>query len=132
MDKPAAGKPYTLHAGEGWTYAWGPEFVIKAGESGRRLAVAHMTTRAGEEPADHTHATEDEIFYLLSGSMTFRCGDETFELERDGFIFLPRGIQHGYTIRSADDVRVLILTSPADGTVAGGWGGIVSELEIEG
>ena len=129
MDKPVPGNPYALHAGEGWTYAWGPEFMIKAGEMGRRIAVAYMTSRAGEEPGDHTHPTEDEIFYLLSGTMTFRCGGETFELERDGFIFLPRGIEHGFTIRGPEDARVLILTSPADGAVAEGWGGIVSDLE---
>jgi hypothetical protein len=28
-------------------------------------------------------------------------------------MFLPRGIQHGYTIRSKGDVRLLVMTTPA-------------------
>ena len=103
-----AGRPYALQAGQGWTYnQGGVPFTVKAGElgRGRRLAVVEYTTRRGEEPPDHTHATEDEIFYVLEGAVGFRCGDEWFEVTDGGFVFLPRGIEHGYTIRSDPAVR---------------------------
>ena len=129
--KPELKRPYALNSGDGWTYAWGPEFVIKAGERGpgRRLALVEMTTRKGEEPDDHTHPAEDEIFYLLQGTVAFRCGGEVFDLTDGGFVFLPRGLEHGFTIRSDSDVRMLIVTSPADDAASGGWGGIVGNLE---
>jgi quercetin dioxygenase-like cupin family protein len=75
-------RPYALQAGQGWTYNYGIDFTVKAGElgRGRRLAFVEYTTRAGEEPPDHTHGTEDEIFYVLEGDLTFRCGDDAFEL----------------------------------------------------
>jgi quercetin dioxygenase-like cupin family protein len=132
--KPEPNRPYGLKAGGGWTYRFGPEFVIKAGErgQGRRLAFVELTTRAGEEPGDHTHPTEDEIFYVLNGKVAFRCGDEQFELADGGFVFLPRGLQHGFTIRSSGDVRMLIVTSPADGDAIGGWGGLIGDLEDDG
>jgi quercetin dioxygenase-like cupin family protein len=131
--KPAVSKPYALKAGEGWTYSLGPGFVVKAGEigAGRRLAFVDYTTRAGEEPEDHTHATEDEIFYVLDGEVTFRCDAHTFEVEAEGFVFLPRGLEHGYTIRSQGTVRMLIITSPADERAKGGWGGFIADLEGE-
>ncbi len=67
-------RPYSLKAGEGWTYNYGIDFTVKAGElaPGPRIAFVEYTTRAGEEPPDHTHATEDEIFYVLKGDLTFR------------------------------------------------------------
>ena len=127
-------RPYALNAAEGWTYNYGVDFTVKAGElgRGRRLAFLEYATRAGEEPPDHTHGTEDEIFYVLQGVLSFRCGDETFEVGDGGFVFLPRGIEHGYTVRSDGDVRLLVVTSPADDDAVGGWGGFVADLETSG
>ena len=127
-------RPYALKAGEGWTYNYGIDFVVKAGElgQGRRLAIIEYTTRTGEEPSDHTHKTEDEIFYVLQGALTFRCGDDDFEVADGGFVFLPRGIKHGYRIRSAGDVRLLVVTSPALEDAVGGWGGFVADFEAQG
>ncbi len=127
-------RPYALDAGEGWTYNYGIDFTVKAGElgQGRRLAFVEYATRSGEEPPDHTHGTEDEIFYVLQGALSFRCGDGTFELRDGGFVFLPRGIEHGYTVRSDGEVRLLVVTSPADEDTVGGWGGFIADLERSG
>jgi quercetin dioxygenase-like cupin family protein len=132
MERPVIG-PYALNRGEGRTYSFGPEFIIKAGElgPGRRLAFVDYTTRIGEEPGDHTHPTEDEIFYVVHGAVTFRCEDKTFDVEDGGFVFLPRGLRHGYTIRSSGEVRMLVVTSPADENASGGWGGLIGDLERE-
>ena len=127
-------RPYAFKAGEGWIYNYGIDFTVKAGEhgQGRRVAFIEYTTRAGEEPPDHTHGTEDEIFYVLKGALSFHCGGESFEVEDGGFVFLPRGIEHGYRIRSPDDVHVLVVTAPADDALADGWGGFVGDLEEQG
>ena len=133
MDNEAI-RTYALKSGEGRTYNYGIDFTVKAGElgPGRRVAVLEYTTRSGEEPPQHTHTTEDEIFYVLQGALTFRCGDDTFDVEDGGFIFLPRGIEHGYSIRSAGDVRLLVITSPSQPDATGGWGGFVGDLETQG
>lgn len=126
-------RPYALRHGEGATYSFGPNWIVKAGElaPGRRLAFVEYTTKPGEEPGPHTHPTEDEIFYIIAGHVTFSCGDETFEMEDGGFVFLPRGIEHAYTIQSPGDVRMLVILSPADESATGGWGGLIGELEAE-
>jgi quercetin dioxygenase-like cupin family protein len=127
-------RPYALRAGEGWTYRDGIDFTVKAGElgRGRRVAIVEYTTLRGEEPPEHTHDTEDEIFYVLQGALTFRCGAESFEAGDGGFVFLPRGISHGYTIRSDGRARLLVVTSPAQESAVGGWGGFVADLESSG
>lgn len=134
------GRPYALRAGEGWTYRFPPlgadgiDFCVKLGEAGqgRRVAVFEYETRSGEEPGDHTHPTEDEIFYVLEGDLTFRCGGETFEVEDGGFVFLPRGIEHGYQIRGDRRARLLVVTAPAPEDATHGWDGFVSSFERNG
>lgn len=127
-------RPYALEAGEGWTYQYDIPFTVKAGElrPGRGAAVIEYTTRKGEEPPDHTHPTEDEIFYVLEGELTFRCGDETFDVGEGGFIYLPLGIEHGYTIRSEGTVRLLVVTFPTSAKEGQGWNGFVSDIEAQG
>ncbi len=125
------GEPYALKAGEGWTYRFGIDFTIKSSEvqTGSGAAILEYLTRKGEEPPDHTHRTEDEMFYVLEGAITFRCGGQSFDLEKGGFIFLPRGIKHGYTIGNDNPVRLLVVTSPVRDQIGGGWGGFVSDME---
>ena len=125
-------RPYALKAGEGWTYRFGIDFTVKSGEvqDGSGAAFFEYLTRKGEEPPSHTHKTEDEMFYVLEGAITFRCGEETFDLERGGFVFLPRGIEHGYTIRSEDPVRLIVVTSPVREGSSGGWEGYIADLEL--
>ena len=126
--------PLALPAGQGWTYRFaelGIDFVVKVGEQrqGRRLAVFELTTRAGEEPPVHTHATEDETFYVLGGEVAFRCGDDRFDVTDGGCVFLPRGIPHGYEIKSQDGARLLVITTPAPDDGVPGWGGFVGSFE---
>jgi quercetin dioxygenase-like cupin family protein len=124
-------QPYALKAGEGWIYRFGIDFTVKAGEiqKGNGAAFMEYTTKKSEEPPSHTHPTEDEMFYVLEGAITFRCGESTFDLEKGGFVFLPAGIEHGYTITGDEPVRLLVVTSPLRESPGGGWGGFVADME---
>jgi quercetin dioxygenase-like cupin family protein len=109
-------KPYALKRGEGRIYDWsGARFTIKAGSAETEGALAFMefVTRKGEEPEPHVHHDDDEIFYVLDGALTFTCAGETLPALEGAFVFLPRGIEHGYTIESDGDVRLLLLSTPA-------------------
>jgi quercetin dioxygenase-like cupin family protein len=123
--------PYALNQDEGWTYRFGVDFIVKASEVAPESgsAVLEYVTRHGEEPEAHSHPTEDEMFVVLDGQITFHCGGKDFPLRRGGFVFLPRGIKHGYTIHGDDPVRLLAITAPAREGAQGGWGGFVSEME---
>lgn len=126
-------EPYALKSGDAWTYSqFGTEFAVKVRElaSGNGVAILEYTSGAGEEPPDHTHPTEDEIFYLAEGAVTFRCGDRTLDAEQGSFVFLPRGIEHGYTIRSQSPARLVVITAPTRSDDAG-WGGFTADIERE-
>ena len=77
---------YALKAGQGWIYRYGIAMAVKLGEqhAGRGAAVTEHTTRKGEEPPDQTHPSEDEVFSVLSGEITIRCGGQSFEVQTAG------------------------------------------------
>ena len=127
-------RPFALHAGEGRTYQYGIDFTIKAGElnPGRGAAFTEYTTRKGEEPPDHVHPTEDEMFYVLHGELTFHCGGESFDVGDGGFVYLPQGMEHGYTIRSDGDVRLITVTFPTHAADGKGWDGFIADVEEQG
>jgi quercetin dioxygenase-like cupin family protein len=91
--------------------------------------VLEYATDQDEWPG-HMHPSEDEAFYVLKGALTFRCGDDEFDLDEGGFIFLPNGIEHGYKIRGGKPAQLLVVTAPAPepGSPVG-WDGFVSGLE---
>ena len=133
MNHPEVRKqPYALKTGEGWVYRFGIDFVVKSSEiqKGSGVAIVEYSTQQGEEQSFHTHLTEDEMFYVMEGSITFHCGGKTFDLEAGGFVFLPHGIQHGYTLRSPEPVRLLAITSPTRNDAIGGWKGFVADMEM--
>jgi len=88
-------------------------FTIKAAaaETGGSLSIWEVTTRPGEEPQPHTHE-EDELFCVLSGAVTFHCDGRSFEVKDGGFVFLPRGLSHSYTIES-QEARLLGFSTPS-------------------
>jgi len=126
-------KAYALKRGQGWTYRNGIDFTVKAGEfkTTNGAAFVEYATKKGEEPRIHMHATEDEMFYVCEGALTFTCGDQTFDVDEGGYVFLPRGIEHGYTIRSDGPVRLIVVTSPPR-EPRDDWGGFVGGFEASG
>jgi quercetin dioxygenase-like cupin family protein len=105
---------FVLREGEGRRYNWfGYDFIVKAGqpETGGAVGFMEFVTERGREPTDHVHEDEDEIFVLLQGSMTVRCGEDQLEVQAGDFVFLPRNVRHGFTIHS-ERVRMFVITAP--------------------
>lgn len=106
---------YALTSNEG-TAHWmlGAIFTVKAGaaQTGGAYSLIEFQQPAGTEPPPHTHANEDEAFYVLEGEMTVMCGDDHFVAGPGSFVYLPKGVVHGFTITGSTPLRGLVLTSP--------------------
>jgi len=108
-------EPYVLADGEGRSYRWHDVvFTMKAAaaETGGPFALWDVTTRPGEEPHMHVHDDVHEIFYVLSGEMTFLCGQQSFDAGPHSFVFVPIGTPHTYKIHT-DEVRLIGISSPS-------------------
>jgi mannose-6-phosphate isomerase-like protein (cupin superfamily) len=79
--------------------------------TGEDLSLAEALTRPGAEPPVHIHAREDEVYYVLEGELTFQRGHELIEAVPGDAVVLPRGIQHGFAVRS-ETARVLFACTP--------------------
>lgn len=117
MSGPTAREPVVLAAGEGRTYAMGPlEAVFKADgdETDGRYSISEWWLEPHTKgPGAHNHP-EDDVFYLLEGTMHFRLGDEWHEAPAGSFVLVPGGVTH--TFENRGDVRAgaLNISAPGD------------------
>ncbi len=87
-------------------------FLAESRDTGRAFTLIEATVRRGHEPPPHTHSREDETYYVLEGNWTFHSGEERFEAEPGTCVFLPRGVEHSFSI-DRDGARALIMITPA-------------------
>jgi quercetin dioxygenase-like cupin family protein len=84
-------------------------FLVRAQETGGRLAMVEYRARPGNEPPPHVHLFEHEIFHVLEGKMEFHIEDQVETIGPGETIFLPKLRAHAFYIRS-EYLRTLILT----------------------
>ena len=86
-------------------------FLIDSADTGGAYSLMEATVRPGDEAPPHVHTSEDEAYYILDGSWTFRCGEMTTEAGPGSTVFLPRRLQHAFTVHT-ETARALVLISP--------------------
>ncbi len=82
-------------------------------QTGGALAAVEFTHPPGFATPRHVHHAADEAFYVLEGSLRGFCGDRTWRATKGGFVWLPRGIPHGYAVEGDEPLRTLAITVPA-------------------
>lgn len=75
------------------------------------VAIADVLARRGGEPALHVHDREDETYVVLDGALTFQRGEERFDAFTGDVVFLPRGVEHGFALRTPT-ARLLVVCTP--------------------
>jgi quercetin dioxygenase-like cupin family protein len=96
------------------TWAMGSlfEHLVGAEHTEGLLGAALVTQPPGIATPLHRHTQEAEAFFLLDGTMTYRAGEELFDLEAGSFLYLPRGLPHAFRVTGDRPVRLLALTTP--------------------
>jgi quercetin dioxygenase-like cupin family protein len=85
-------------------------------------SLIHLTARPDFETPYHLHQAEDEAFYVLEGEIAVICDGQRFLAGPGSYLFLPRGIPHGFRSHSDGDSHILIHAIP------GGRVGFVSMM----
>lgn len=105
-----------LRAGEGRGYALGAmSSVFKADgdETGDTYSISEWWLDPQTPgPGAHHHEANDDIFYVLEGTMTFLLGDQTFDATRGDFVRVPAGVTHDFENRGAVRAGVLNIYIP--------------------
>jgi mannose-6-phosphate isomerase-like protein (cupin superfamily) len=101
---------------EGASY-WGPgdlyTWLVTGEESdGAYFSMLAIVPPQGGPPP-HTHANEDETFYVLDGTPTFRLADEIVVAGPGDFINVPKGVIHNFRNLSDEPLRMILTFTPA-------------------
>ncbi len=103
-------QPFVIGPEEGEAY-WmlGTLTIIKASgeETDGSFSMSEQLAPPGFSPPKHVHPEDDELFYVLSGRVTFEIDDERITATPGSTVYAPHGIPHSYLIE--EETRVLIM-----------------------
>jgi quercetin dioxygenase-like cupin family protein len=115
MNTPA--QAIVVGPGEGHTVqgpVGGPlTFKARGGETGGRLLAMENVVAPGEGPPLHTHAEQDEAWYVLEGQLRFTLGEQVSDAPAGSFVYVPRGVEHNFRNTGDSPARLLVLFTPA-------------------
>ena len=91
----------------------GVHFKVKGEQTDGSIAVVEHPMEARRLVPTHTHSREDELSYVLEGTIGARIGDEIALVEAGGYIFKPRGVKHTFWNPTDKPARLLEMIVPA-------------------
>jgi mannose-6-phosphate isomerase-like protein (cupin superfamily) len=104
--EPGAGRRYDL--GPMWSI-----FKADGAETQDRYSVSEWWLDAEQEgPGPHFHERNEELFYVLDGTMTFLVGETLVDAPRGSFLRIPAGMVHDFLNRTEARAGVLNVFIP--------------------
>ncbi|HXZ98822.1 MAG TPA: cupin domain-containing protein, partial [Candidatus Binatia bacterium] len=74
-----------------WFY--GDLVVVRSPEGALPIITEHHVSPGASAPL-HVHDDVDDSFYLLSGRLALRCGDDALVAAAGDYVSLPEGVPH--------------------------------------
>ncbi|MGH7004445.1 MAG: isocitrate/isopropylmalate family dehydrogenase, partial [Alphaproteobacteria bacterium] len=116
-DRSAKRSGLFLAPGEGRSYPMGrisAVFKADGGETEARYSVSEWWLEPHTQgPGAHSHP-EDDVFYVIEGTMSFLIGDRWIEAAKGSFVLAPAGVVHDFENRHASRAGVLNFSIPGD------------------
>ena len=115
--KGAGRPPVVLGPGEGRAYPMGRiSAVFKA--DGAETAEGYSNSEwwldpHTKGPGPHSHP-EDDVFYVLAGTMSVLVGTEWIEASAGSFVLVPGNVTHDFENRSSERAGFLNIGAPGD------------------
>jgi len=89
-------------------------FKATAQTTNGRLSLMERTLPAGGRmPPPHTHAGNEEAFFVLEGHVTFVLNGSEQALGPEMFLLVPAGTAHTFGNLTAEPCRLLVMHMPA-------------------
>lgn len=88
-------------------------YLSTGADTDGKFALMHGVIFPDAGPPPHTHANEDEAFYVLKGTVAIYDDGERTEAKPGTWIRLPRGTRHWFRNESDEPVEMLIHVAPA-------------------
>ena len=95
-----------------WVIGMHVKMLLSSEQTNGSFSVVELTAAPGDFVPPHLHKTEDEIFYVLEGTMWYELGGESVTAPAGTFIHVPRGIVHGFRNIGSRPARILDYHTP--------------------
>jgi quercetin dioxygenase-like cupin family protein len=92
-------------------------FRILSSETAGATAVFEETVPAGEGTPLHIHHTSDELILVRDGTFRFRTDNQTAEVGPGSWVYVPRGLTHGWRNTGATTGHLSFVFMPGSGAV---------------
>ncbi|MGZ8993390.1 MAG: cupin domain-containing protein [Burkholderiaceae bacterium] len=106
-----------LAPGEGRAYPMGrirAVFEADGAETESRYSISEWWLEPHTQgPGAHSHA-EDDIFYVLEGTMSVLVGQDWRHATKGSFVLVPGGVRHDFENRGSTRAGVLTLSIPGE------------------
>lgn len=84
--------------------------LLRSSDSASRMSAMVVEVPPGGGVPPHSHAVEEEGYFVLEGELTLTIGGDTRPLAAGDFGHVPAGTPHGYANRAREPVRFLAWT----------------------
>jgi mannose-6-phosphate isomerase-like protein (cupin superfamily) len=115
--EPAERAGIFLSPGEGRSYPMGrisAVFKADGDETQKAYSISEWWLEPHTQgPGAHSHE-EDDIFYVIEGTMSFLIGDRWIDAPKRSFLLAPGGMTHDFQNRSSSRAGVLNISIPGD------------------
>lgn len=91
----------------------GVQFKVRGESTGGSFAVVEHPIQPGVLVDPHIHRNEDELSYVLDGTIWARVGDREVEAVTVSYVWKPRGVLHTFWNPGPRPARILEVISPA-------------------
>ena len=86
--------------------------LIAAAETGGTMSMVETLVKPSSGPTYHSHAREDETFYVVSGTAEIWIGQEVFRCEAGDRVFGSRNVFHTYRNVGDADLKMILIYTP--------------------
>jgi mannose-6-phosphate isomerase-like protein (cupin superfamily) len=86
---------------------------VQAAGNGCDLGCFELRLPPGSNvPPPHSHSSNEELVYVLEGTLRYTVGSETRDLQPGDSMATPRGVVHGFSNPHAVLARALVINTP--------------------
>jgi mannose-6-phosphate isomerase-like protein (cupin superfamily) len=114
---PKKREPVYLAPGAGRAYPMGRIFALfkaDGDETANRYSISEWWLEPHTKgPGAHSHA-EDDVFYVLEGTMSFFIEDRWIDAAKGAFVLVPGGTTHDFENRGEVRAGALNFSAPGD------------------
>jgi mannose-6-phosphate isomerase-like protein (cupin superfamily) len=86
--------------------------LLSAKETGGAMGMVETLVKPGSGPTYHSHAREDETYYVVSGTAEIWIDREIFRCEAGDRVFGPRNVFHTYRNVGDTDLKMILIYTP--------------------